>query len=156
MITRVYISTTRGIISGEFDDDVRTRANEYVDFFEVMDSQGDGKGYFEIKLPPIKEQTDEDNKKRDVFLRATADGYVFGHYGHEGWEKLRTDFEVKKDNKTVMFDSMVLYYAYKDLTSDFSIGSSYEETVENIHSDDISEFEEIFEEYIESRKNEEE
>lgn len=149
MIKRVYLSTHRGILSGEVSEDVQHRVSEYRDMFSDMDSSGPGSGYFEVQLKPVVES---DEKHRELYLRATKEETTFGYYGPEGWTCLHGDYQREESDKTVIFDSMIPYYAYEDQVSEYSWGPEYEEILDSIHADDRELFNKVFEDYVESEK----
>ena len=149
MVTRVYLSTHKGILSGEVSEDIRDRVSEYSRVFSDMDPQGRGEGRFEVKLEPVQESS---GSSQPVFIRATAEETMFGHYGYEGWESLYSKYEEESGGTTVVFDSMIPYYAYEDQAREYTMGPEYEEILDSIHPNDRELFDSVFETYVESER----
>lgn len=149
MVTRVYLSTHRGILSGEVSEDVQHRISQYRNVFSDIDSSGPGSGFFEVQLDSCFES---DEEYENLYLRATKEETKFGYYGPEGWRCLHSDYRREQNDETVIFDSMIPHYAYEDQVNEYSLGPEYEEILDSIHSDDIELFNKVFEDYVESER----
>lgn len=149
IIMRLYISTYRGIISGQMGDNLRERVQEYRDVFEDLDNEGSGNGVFESELQPVNSK---DEELGPVYVRAESNSIEFGYYGPEGWSSIHGKYEVEVGEENVIFDSMIPYYAHEDQATEYYSGPTYDEIIDSLHGEDIEAFKKVLEEYIESEE----
>lgn len=146
---RVYVSDMGSMATGYVDAETLSEVEKYQSFFSNNDNTG--RGFFEAELPSITEQ-----EKGPVYLRATSEEIRFGCYDPEGWNPTHSVHKSENEGCQVVFDSMVTYYAYEDRVNEDYDGYLSKDEIKNfLHSEDISIFENVFEEYESEREEQE-
>lgn len=136
---RVYILNMGNVSTGYVDKETLAEVRNYQSFF--ADNDNHGTGFFEIELPSLN------SGGESVYLRATSEEMRFGSHSPEGWNPVRGD-TVSKNGCSVLFDDMLVYYAYEDIIhKNQNVHLSKKEIEDSLHEEDTDIFTEVFERY---------